>query len=234
MIGGKSGIVTEATNHEANQRLTNAIEQMASKEYMQSRDLSDVIPTHAHMLPKKPKPVDNTPVFTLERKGDDDEQQAADEEDDELQFLRERRLAAMRKQQIAHADHVSKQHGTYREIAQDDFFNVVVRDKGGSDMACVHFYHKDFERCKIIDRHLTDLCQLMFHVKFVKIDVEKATFLADKLRVTMLPCLVLFNNDIAVDRVVGFEDMGNRDDFPMSLLQQRIEVGLKLAEPEDV
>mgnify|MGYP001558972690 FL=1 len=232
MIGGKSGIVNEATNQEANQRLTDAIQQMSSKEYMKSRDLTDVIPTHAHLVeqPKKRSPNEGLAVFTLERKGDDEEQ---GEDDDELEFLRERRMQAMRRMEQQRLEYAGKQHGTYREIAQDDFFNIVVREKGGSDRVAVHFYHKDFERCKIIDRHMTDLAVEMFNVKFVKIDVQKSPFLIDKLRVNVLPAILLFRDDVCADRVVGFDDMGNKDDFDTEVLKRRLQIGLGLIQADE-
>jgi len=38
----------------------------------------------------------------------------------------------------------------------------------------------------------------------------------------VLPTIICFVDGIAVDRVVGFEDMGNRDDFPQIALTRRL------------
>ncbi len=38
----------------------------------------------------------------------------------------------------------------------------------------------------------------------------------------MLPTIICFIDGIATDRVVGFEDVGNRDDFPEILLVRRL------------
>lgn len=233
MIGKGSGLINEAGNLEANQRLTDAVEYMQSKEYQQSRDLNDVIPTHQHLLPKRKEPslFGNAAVFDPKAEKEEAQRQrdaaeAGLDDDDELALLRERRLAAMKKNQEKMGDWLAKGHGSYREIAQDDFFNVVVRDKGGSDQVVVHFYHKDFERCKIMDKHLSELAQTMLSARFVKVNVEKAPFLVDKLRVTVLPCLIIFNNDIAVDRVVGFDELGAGDEFETPVLRERIESGI--------
>jgi len=40
--------------------------------------------------------------------------------------------------------------GDYRHIKEDEFLNYVTKNS----FSLVHFYHKDFERCKIIDKHL--------------------------------------------------------------------------------
>lgn len=42
---------------------------------------------------------------------------------------------------------LAKGHGEYREIAQDEFLKEVT----SSPRVAVHFYHNDFERCKIMD-----------------------------------------------------------------------------------
>merc|ERR1711991_420092 len=204
-------------------------EEMKSKEYQRSRanDTTDVIPTHRRFLDKKPEKTgdEHLEVFTLEKKdGSSDE----DNDDDELEALRASRLSAIKKEQSKMAEWRQKMHGTYREIGQDEVFPTVVREKGGSERAVVHFYHDDFERCKVMDRHLLDLARMMMSVRFVKVNVAKAPFLVDKLKVTVLPCLVLFNNDIAVDRVLGFEDFGD-EDFDPEVLKHRIEVGFTAA-----
>ena len=38
----------------------------------------------------------------------------------------------------------------------------------------------------------------------------------------MLPTIVCFIDGVAVDRVVGFQDVGNRDDFPEIALTRRL------------
>ena len=38
----------------------------------------------------------------------------------------------------------------------------------------------------------------------------------EKLQVRMLPCVLMFVGGVAVDRIVGFEDLGAKDDFPTS------------------
>lgn len=38
----------------------------------------------------------------------------------------------------------------------------------------------------------------------------------------MLPCLLLLINGVAVDRVVGFDQLGAKDDFATSVLEARL------------
>ena len=44
----------------------------------------------------------------------------------------------------------------------------------------------------------------------------------DKLKIWMLPTLALVRNEKTVDYVVGFDDMGGKDDFPTSVLAARL------------
>lgn len=229
MLGGKECVVNAASNQLANERLTAAVDEMNTKEYMASRDESDVIPTHRHLVPEKPKKESRLECFSMDKKraGSDDDS------DDDLEFIRQRRHDAMKQQQKDLGKWIGQMHGTYRDIGQEDFFNTVVREKGGSERVAMHFYHSDFERCAVMDRYLGEVSKTMLNTRFVKVNVEKAPFLVDKLKVTTLPCLVLFKDDIAVDRVIGFE-LGtqeqdeNANQMSREALQERLEIGLQI------
>jgi thiol-disulfide isomerase/thioredoxin len=224
-------------NQHTNEALTNAIKYMNTKEYRDSRDTTDVIPTHRHLVePPKPKdrfkgiavydPVAEKMADKAEAAGDifgDDD----DDDDDELEALRAIRMRAIKQHTAKQAEWQAKGHSTYREIGQDQFFQTVVRDKGGSERAAVQFFNKDFELCKVMDKHLQELCVEMPSVKFVKCDVEKSPFLTERLRVTVLPCIVIFKDDIAVDRIVGFDNLAMNakgDDIEPASLRERFEI----------
>jgi len=245
--GKSSGMINEAGNLKANENLTATVEQMASSAYQKQRDLTDVIPTHRHeveaLMPRKVEsklkvydPAAEKAEERAQRQTDDPNSTGAgaadDSDDDELASLRQRRMQVMKLQSEKEAVWRQKQHGSYREISQDDFFNIVVREKGGSEDCAVHFYHKDFERCKVMDRHLQDLAPAMMHVKIVKLDAERAPFLVQRLRITMLPCVLLFHNDVNVDRIVGFDGCGEGDSIEPEALRARIEKGLKMSEEQ--
>jgi thioredoxin-like negative regulator of GroEL len=54
------------------------------------------------------------------------------------------------------------------------------------------------------------------------VDVEKAPFLVERLKITVLPCVISFNKGISVDRIVGFEELGNTDNFATAALEFRL------------
>ena len=66
---------------------------------------------------------------------------------------------------------------------------------------------------QVMDKHLQELCQLHLETKFVRIDAEKSPFLTERLKIWMLPTLALVKNEKVLDYVVGFDDLGGKDDF---------------------
>jgi thiol-disulfide isomerase/thioredoxin len=140
------------------------------------------------------------------------------DDDDELSRLREARLYQLKNQQKQMVDNLQKGHGKYEEIVEDQFLQTVTSSK----YTVVHFYHRDFERCKIIDMHLGNIVQKHLPCRFVRIDAEKAPFFVGKLAVRMLPTIVCFIDGVAVDRVVGFEELGGKDDFSTIRLEARL------------
>jgi len=65
-----------------------------------------------------------------------------------------------------------KGHGQYIEITETEFLPNVT----GSKFVICHFYHKDFERCKIIDMHLREIAKTHLEARFVYLNAEKSPF----------------------------------------------------------
>jgi hypothetical protein len=55
-----------------------------------------------------------------------------------------------------------------------------------NDWAVVHFYHKDFEKCKIMDHHLNIIAKIHPETVFVSLDAEKAPFFVTKLAIRFI------------------------------------------------
>uniref|UniRef100_A0A8C1MZR6 Thioredoxin domain-containing protein 9 n=1 Tax=Cyprinus carpio TaxID=7962 RepID=A0A8C1MZR6_CYPCA len=135
-------------------------------------------------------------------------------DEDELERLKERRLEALKKaqkqKQVAVIDEwISKGHGEYREIPN-------------SKSVVCHFYRESTFRCKILDKHLAILAKKHLETKFIKLNVEKAPFLAERLKIKVLPTLALVKDGKTKDYIVGFTDLGNTDEFPTEMLEWRL------------
>ena len=71
-------------------------------------------------------------------------------------------------------------------------------------MFTVHF--------QVVDKHLSILAKQHIETRFMKINVEKSPFLAEKLKIVVLPTLALIKNAKVDDYVVSYrKDLRNTD-----------------------
>ncbi|XP_061735293.1 thioredoxin domain-containing protein 9 [Nerophis ophidion] len=140
-------------------------------------------------------------------------------DEDDFERMRERRLEALKKAQKQKQEWLSKGHGEYREIpSEKEFFSEVKESK---NVVC-HFYKNSTFRCKILDKHLAILAKKHVETKFIKLNVEKAPFLTERLRIKIIPTLALLIDGKSKDYVVGFTDLGNTDEFSTEVLEWRL------------
>lgn len=86
----------------------------------------------------------------------------------------------------------------------------------------VHFYRDSTERCKIVDKHLQILSKKHIEAKFCKVNAEKSPFLTQRLRIKVIPTIALIKDNKTKDYIVGFDDLGGRDDFSTEMMEWRI------------
>ncbi|KAL6566233.1 Thioredoxin domain-containing protein plp3b [Orobanche gracilis] len=136
-------------------------------------------------------------------------------DDPELEKLHADRIASLKKEAEKRQKLKKQGHGEYREITEADFLSEVTSSE---NMIC-HFHHREFYRCMIMDKHLKSLAPRHLKTKFIKVDAENAPFFVSKLAIKTLPCVILFRKGVATDRVVGFQDLGAKDDFTTRTLE---------------
>ena len=131
-------------------------------------------------------------------------------DEDDLEELRRKRLDEMKENVKRHAELREFGHGQYTELfTEKEFFDVVKKSK---HVVC-HFYRPSTWRCAIVDKHCQQLAERHVECRFVKINIEKSPYLAEKLRIVMLPTLMLINHGKTEHSVIGFDEMGGKDDF---------------------
>ena len=54
------------------------------------------------------------------------------------------------------------------------------------------------------------------------INAEKCPFLVERLRIKIMPTICIAKEGKTVDFIVGFDDLGGREDFPTEMLEWRI------------
>ena len=140
--------------------------------------------------------------------------------DPSLAPLREARLQQLSAELKASKHLRSQGFGSYDQIKDEK----PLMDITTSTKYCVvHFYKPDFNRCRIMDGHLSALAPVHLSTRFLRMDVEHAPFLVAKLKVKVLPCVIAFVDGGSVDRIVGFEGVGySEDTFKTADLEKRL------------
>ncbi|CAG7818353.1 unnamed protein product [Allacma fusca] len=138
---------------------------------------------------------------------------------DDLEQLREERLNAMKARAKQLQEWKAIGHGEYSEIPEEKaFFDWC---KKSQKVVC-HFYRDATFRCKIVDKHLQLLAPKHVSTRFCKINAEKCPFLTDRLKIKVLPAVLILKDSQVIDRIVGFGDLGNRDEFSTEMMEWRL------------
>lgn len=139
-------------------------------------------------------------------------------QDEDLEKLRQRRIDELRRHEAKCKEWIGRGHGEYRELlSEKDFFAEIK----GEERAVCHFYRENWP-CKVMDKHIALLTKRHIETKFMKINAEKSPFLTERLKIWMLPTLALIKHEKTVDYVVGFDDLGGKDDFTTEQLEDRL------------
>ncbi|KAI6653538.1 Thioredoxin domain-containing protein 9-like [Oopsacas minuta] len=140
---------------------------------------------------------------------------------DDIEKLREQRLKAMKDKAKKQQELVVKGHGTYREMPSEKDFFQEVKD---TEFVLIHFFRPSTMRCDIVDKHLAILAAKHIETKFLKVNVEKFPFLVERLKIRVLPTIVPFVKGSVGEYLIGFELLGNRDDFSTDVMEWRLGV----------
>ena len=146
----------------------------------------------------------------------EDDALISDADDDEfLRDLAHRRMRAMRDAQCSKGI-------AYGSLCYCSHEGEVIEATTCTPHLIIHFSNPEFKRCKIMSEHLVKLARLYECTKFVEIRAQEAPFLVAKMGIKVLPCLVCIVNTQAIDRIVGFEELGGEDEFETSVLEERL------------
>lgn len=112
---------------------------------------------------------------------------------------------------------VARGHGELTEVDEKGFFSSV---KG--EERAVALFVRSSRPCEILTEHVRRLAPLHLETLFVKVDAEKAPFLADRLKLWMLPTLAVVKNGSVEHYIVGLDDFGGTADFPTARVEDRL------------
>jgi len=132
-----------------------------------------------------------------------------------MEQMKQKRLDDLQKKFALERQFHAQGHGEYREITEEEFLKEVC----GSQWVVVHFYHREFFRCKIVDKHLKIMAQKHLSCKWLTLDAEKAPFFISKLAIQMLPTVIVFKDGVVHEQFAGFDEMGAKDDFRTEVME---------------
>ena len=140
-------------------------------------------------------------------------------DDSDLEALRKKRLQQMKQQAAQREEWRSKGHGQYTEIAEEkEFFEECKK----SERVVCHFYRDSTFRCKIVDKHLALLAPKHLETRFLKLSVDRAPFLCERLKIRILPTIGIVVEGKTKDFIKGFDDLGGHDEFSTEMLEWRL------------
>lgn len=140
---------------------------------------------------------------------------------DDIVAIRQQRLKEMKKMATRKDEWLQIGHGQYQELKDEkEFFD----EQKKSERFICHFYRESTFRCKIVDKHMDILAKKHVESRFVKIDAERSMWLAQRLKIKVLPTIACILNSKTKDYIVGFDDLGGVDDFPTEMLEWRLSI----------
>merc|ERR1712176_1616007 len=119
-----------------------------------------------------------------------------DEEDKELAKIQQKRRADLKKKWKEKQQQMAQGAGGYEEMNERDLLKLA--SKGG----------------KIVDHHFKIMAPKHTEARFVTLDARKSPFLVNKWKVRTLPTICCIVKGYLVDKVIGFDELGGKDDFP--------------------
>ncbi len=138
-------------------------------------------------------------------------------DEDDIERLRRERLEKLRKVASEKQKWLAQGHGEYRDCPdQRQFFEELKKET----RAVVHFYRPSNRRCDIVDAHLRTLAAKHVETKFMRVDAERSPFVAERLRIWALPTIVLVKEGKTDHSIIGFDELGGRDDFTTETLER--------------
>lgn len=137
----------------------------------------------------------------------------------DLEQIRKNRIKELKDREQKQKQWLECGHGSYEQLAEEKMFFDVIKK---SENVIIHFFTNTSARAPIVDMHLKKLAPKHMETRFVSLNAEKCPFLCEKLRVKTIPTIVLVKNGVMVDKIVGFTQLGNRDDFTTEVLEWRI------------
>lgn len=122
---------------------------------------------------------------------------------DDLTSWRRERLEAIRRMKIKSREYLEQGHGSVETLSEE---KEVINTCNNHKRVICHFYHDEFPRCKILDRHLSTLAAKHLEVKFIRMLATNSPFFTAKLGMKVLPTVICTLDGGIIHVFTGFEE----------------------------
>lgn len=140
-------------------------------------------------------------------------------QDDDLEALRKRRLAQLKKDAEDRAMWKRNGHGALMALSEKDFF---ARAKGVQRMVVIFSRPGSSRYAEDLKEHVARVAESHIETLFATIDAEKAPFLCPRLKIRMLPSLVLLKNGEIGKVLHGLDQVNPTGKFSTAEIEKRL------------
>merc|ERR1719489_171249 len=107
-------------------------------------------------------------------------------------------------------------HGCLTNIDNEgEFFDVARK----SEKVLCHFYTTTNRRCDIVDAKLKELSIKRLDIRCIRIDAERSPFLSERLKIFMIPSIMIIKNGKTDHTIQGFDELGGTDNWTLRDLE---------------
>ncbi|RSH91710.1 hypothetical protein EHS25_009079 [Saitozyma podzolica] len=138
----------------------------------------------------------------------------------DLAAQRERRLEELQKEVRKVQVLQDSEYGRMITYGQE---KALIERMSKEKFCLIHFFHPDFQRCRIMDQRLEELAPKYVHTLFLRAGVADVPFLVAKFGIQVLPHVLVFVDGRCADRLIGFEELGDSDKFTSKALEFRLQ-----------
>lgn len=140
-------------------------------------------------------------------------------QDDDLEVIRRRRMAQMKKEAEDRVMWKRNGHGALQHIVEKDFF---ARAKGTERMVVIFYRPGTSRYAADLNDHMAKIAENHLETLFATIDAGKAPFLCEKLKIRIIPTLV-FLKDSEIDKVLaGLDQLNHTGKFTTEGIEKRL------------
>lgn len=142
------------------------------------------------------------------------------ENDDELEAYRDQRMAQLKKE-FAKIDRAIDDFGdSAGKVHFSDNEKEIMYFITRADVSIVHFFQQSFPRCVAMNKLLALFAEKHLPIQVMAIEAENAPFLVSKLRIKVLPFVLVYRKGQEIARIVGFEGIGGSEEAASLLLME--------------